>query len=97
MNQKIVLEVVPWVDYKASRGWTKEAKKEGWDKEQLEIFTIGALRRAVKDGDVNEGSLMAGLVVNQINEKKPLKDILEGLYNEYLEEKKKFYEGYENR
>lgn len=31
MNQKIVLEVVPWVDYKASRGWTKEAKKEVLD------------------------------------------------------------------
>lgn len=28
MNQKIVLEVVPWVDYKASRGWTKETKNE---------------------------------------------------------------------
>ena len=28
MNQKIVLEVVPWVDYKASRGWTKQTKKE---------------------------------------------------------------------
>ena len=31
MNQKIVLEVVPWVDYKASRGWTKETKKEVLD------------------------------------------------------------------
>jgi tetratricopeptide (TPR) repeat protein len=28
MNQKIVLEVVPWVDLKASRGWTKDAKEE---------------------------------------------------------------------
>jgi tetratricopeptide (TPR) repeat protein len=28
MNEKIVLEVVPWVDYKLSSGWTKEAKKE---------------------------------------------------------------------
>ena len=28
MNQKIVLEVVPWVDYKASRGWDKTAKNE---------------------------------------------------------------------
>ena len=27
MNQKIVLEVVPWVDYKVSRGWTKQNKK----------------------------------------------------------------------
>ena len=27
MNQKVVLEVVPWVDYKLSRGWTKENRK----------------------------------------------------------------------
>ena len=27
MNQKIVLEIVPWVDYKLSRGWTKEKRK----------------------------------------------------------------------
>lgn len=26
MNQKIILEVVPWVDYKASRGWDKVNK-----------------------------------------------------------------------
>lgn len=28
MKQKIVLEVVPWVDVKASRGWTKTTKNE---------------------------------------------------------------------
>ena len=28
MDQKIVLEVVPWVDYKASRGWDKSSKNE---------------------------------------------------------------------
>lgn len=28
MSQKIVLEVVPWVDKKASRGWTKQNKLE---------------------------------------------------------------------
>lgn len=27
MNQKIVLEIVPWVDHKLSRGWTKEKRK----------------------------------------------------------------------
>ena len=27
MNQKIVLEIVPWVDNKLSRGWTKENRK----------------------------------------------------------------------
>lgn len=28
MNQKIVFEVVPWVDYKFKNGWTNAAKKE---------------------------------------------------------------------
>lgn len=27
MNQKIMLEVVPWVDYKLSKGWSQENKK----------------------------------------------------------------------
>ena len=28
MNEKIILEVMPWVDNKASRGWTKEIKSK---------------------------------------------------------------------
>lgn len=28
MDQKIIVEVVPWVDYKASRGWDKSTKNE---------------------------------------------------------------------
>jgi tetratricopeptide (TPR) repeat protein len=28
MNQKILLEIVPWIDYKASNGWNSETKKE---------------------------------------------------------------------
>lgn len=28
MNEKIVIEVVPWIDTKLSSGWTKDAKKE---------------------------------------------------------------------
>lgn len=59
-------------------------EKEGWDLEQLELFTMGALRKAVKEGDVDQGSLMAGLVSPQINEKKPVKDIIEGLYQDYM-------------
>jgi tetratricopeptide (TPR) repeat protein len=27
MNEKIILEVIPWVDHKASRGWTKDIKE----------------------------------------------------------------------
>lgn len=59
-------------------------EKEGWDLEQLEVFTMGALRKAVHDGDVDQGSLMAGLVSPQINEEKPVKDIIEELYEDYI-------------
>jgi hypothetical protein len=31
MNEKIVLEIVPWVDKKASKGWTQENKKTAID------------------------------------------------------------------
>ncbi|WP_100065223.1 nitronate monooxygenase [Miniphocaeibacter massiliensis] len=64
-------------------------EKEGWEKEQLEIFTLGGLKKAVIDGDVENGSLMAGQVVGQVNEIRPVKEILDGLYNGYLKELEK--------
>ncbi len=66
----------------------------GWDKMQLEKFTLGALRRAVKEGDVNTGSLMAGLTAAQINEEKTVSEFMEGLYNDYLKEKEKLKNEY---
>lgn len=59
-------------------------EKEGWDVEQLEVFTMGALRKAVHEGDIETGSLMAGLVAPQIKEEKPVKDIIEELYEDYI-------------
>lgn len=64
-------------------------EKEGWTKEELEIFTLGGLKKAVFNGDVDNGSLMAGLVVGQVKEIKPVKDIIKNLYDEYLEELEK--------
>ena len=63
-------------------------EKEGWTVEQLEVFTLGSLRKAVFDGDVKTGSVMAGLTVGQLHEIRPLQDILDSLYNEYLAAKK---------
>lgn len=64
-------------------------EKEGWDKEQLELFTLGGLRKAVFDGDVDTGSLMAGQVIGQVNEIKPVKEIIENIYSRYLDELEK--------
>lgn len=66
---------------------TKE--KAGWGKEELEVFTLGAMRRAVFQGDTKEGSMMAGLVVAQLKEILPLKTIIEDLYNGYIQAKKR--------
>ncbi len=51
------------------------------DKAQYEVekFWVGSLRKAVIDGDVDFGSLMAGQSVGLINEIKPIREIIEGL------------------
>ncbi len=46
---------------------------------EVEKFWIGALRKAVQDGDVDFGSLMAGQSVGLINEIKPVKKIIQDL------------------
>ena len=55
-------------------------EKAGADKMDLEKFTLGSLRRAVKDGDTKSGSLMAGQVAGLVNEVRPIKVILEDMY-----------------
>lgn len=45
--------------------------------EEVEKFWMGALRKAVIDGDIAAGSLMAGQSVGLINKVQPVKDIIE--------------------
>ena len=56
-------------------------------KEELEQFTLGSLRKAVFDGDVNEGSLMAGQVAGMVHEILPLRTIFQRLMAEYEDAK----------
>jgi len=49
---------------------------------QVEKFWVGALRRAVEDGDVDHGSLMAGQCVGLIDEVRPVRVIVEELVRE---------------
>ena len=58
-------------------------EKEGATLEELEKFTLGSLRRAVFDGDVDNGSLMAGQIAGMIHEIRPLRVIFEDLQNGY--------------
>ena len=62
-------------------------ERDGADRDTLEELTLGALRRAVFDGDTATGSLMAGQVAGQIKNIRPLSEILDTLWRE-LEETK---------
>jgi len=46
---------------------------------EVEKYWVGALRRAVQDGDVEYGSLMAGQSVGLIHETRPVKEIVKDL------------------
>lgn len=51
--------------------------------EELEKLTLGSLRRAVFDGDLDTGSFMAGQVAGMVHEIKPLRQIFEKLMAGY--------------
>jgi enoyl-[acyl-carrier protein] reductase II len=48
--------------------------------EELERLTLGSLRRAVFDGDVERGSFMAGQISGLIKDKRTIKQIIEDLF-----------------
>lgn len=52
-------------------------EKEGADFMELEKLTLGSLRRAVIDGDVVNGTVMAGQIAGMIKEEMPCKDIIQ--------------------
>ncbi len=55
-------------------------EKEGTiSPEEFEKLTVGALRRAVVDGDVESGSFLCGAISGMINDIKPCKDIIEDI------------------
>ena len=52
---------------------------------ELEELTLGSLRRAVYDGDVENGSVMAGQIAGLVTEVRPVKNIIEDVLNEAKE------------
>lgn len=52
-------------------------EKEGASFEELEMMTLGTLRRAVIDGDVVRGSVMAGQIAGLIQKKQSCREIIE--------------------
>ncbi len=57
-------------------------EKQGASQEELEVYTLGSLRKAVVDGNIDEGSLMAGQVAGMIREIKDTKTIIEDLFKD---------------
>ncbi len=53
---------------------------------EIESYWAGTLRKAVQDGDVESGSLMAGQSVGLIHAVKPIKEIIKTLTEEAAEE-----------
>lgn len=51
-------------------------EQEGSSFEELEKMTLGALRRAVQEGDVNEGTVMAGQIAGLISKEQSCAEII---------------------
>ena len=49
--------------------------------DEFEKLTVGALRKAVQDGNLDEGSFLCGAIAGMINEVKPCKEIIEEMFD----------------
>lgn len=57
-------------------------EKEGASMEDLEYLTLGSLRKAVVDGDVVNGTVMAGQIAGMIKQERTCAEIIEGIIGE---------------
>jgi len=60
-------------------------EKEGANREELEKLTLGSLRKAVFEGDMENGSVMMGQIAGMVTEIKPLASI----FDEMIKDAKK--------
>lgn len=59
-----------------------ELENQGAGFEELEQLTLGGLRKAVVDGDVKTGSVMAGQIAGMVKERMSCKELIEKLIRE---------------
>ena len=59
-----------------------EKEKEGASFEELELLTLGGLKKAVVEGDVTAGSVMAGQIAGMIKEEVSCQELLQKLVKE---------------
>lgn len=73
-----------------------ELESKGASNEELERFGSGKLRLAVKDGDVDGGSVMSGQVASMVNKEETCEEIILDLMNGVQAEFNKLKEAYCN-
>ena len=62
-----------------------QKEKDGVPFEELELLTVGALRNAVVEGDVKNGTVMAGQIAGMIKKEQTCKEMIEELMSETTE------------
>ena len=67
-----------------------QLEAEGASMEELEKLTLGGLRKAVVEGDVKSGSVMAGQAAGLVKTSRSCKEIVESTCNEALKIMKGF-------
>lgn len=60
-------------------------EKKNASAEELETLGRGALRKAVVDGDMDNGSVMSGQIAGLVKKEQTCKEIIEEMYGEFLE------------
>ncbi len=65
-------------------------EKDGASLDELEQLGVGSLRKAVVDGDVDNGSVMSGQIAGLVNKEQTAKEIIEELFTEAKERFKLF-------
>lgn len=59
-----------------------ELESRGASLEELEYLTLGALRKAVQEGDVKNGSVMSGQIAGLVKEERTCRELIESLVKE---------------
>lgn len=57
-------------------------EREGGTPEEFEKITLGSLRKAAVDGNVDEGSFLCGAIAGMVNKIQPAKEIVEEMFGE---------------
>jgi enoyl-[acyl-carrier protein] reductase II len=60
----------------------KQLEQEGIPFEELELLTLGALRKAVIEGDIDTGSIMAGQIAGLIKKEQSCQEIISEIISE---------------